>query len=171
LVVAAIAATGCHRIAHEDAQTNSSSAVPTVVPERAVAPEGLEIGERRPALPAPRGIPLDDAVEEDQADVAEVIARERNQVRRTLLREIRWIDRHLASLRNEASIARGALRSERLRDVDTARQWQTRLKQDLEAIDRVSDKVWPALKDHIDRRLEEEHPATVPRSYDEALEI
>jgi hypothetical protein len=109
--------------------------------------------------------------EEEQADVAEEIARERRELRRVLMREIRWIDKHIVSLKGQASVARGALRDERLRDMDTARAWQTRLKQDLEAVDRVSDKVWPALKNQIDKDIEQEHPMSIPRSYDKAYAI
>jgi len=167
--VAAIATAGCNKITGNGELSNSPLAIEPKC--RADVMQQPADAERRVELPAPHGMSFDDAIGDHQVDVAEAIAHERSQVRRVLTREIRWIDKQVATLKSEADSARGAQRDERLRDVDMAREWQTRLKQDLEAIDRVSDKVWPALRDHIDRDLEEEHPASIPRSFDKAYEI
>ncbi|MCL2778445.1 MAG: hypothetical protein FWD73_10615 [Polyangiaceae bacterium] len=168
-VMGVMAVAGCHKATQDDAHASVQS---TIMPNHHVeAMQNLEHKEGHSESPAEEASIDDPPAEQEQADVAEEIARERHELRRVLMREIRWIDKHLVSLKGQANVARGALRDERLRDMDTARAWQTRLKQDLEAVDRVSDKVWPALKNQIDRDIEQEHPLSIPRSYDKAYAI
>ncbi|AKV00908.1 hypothetical protein AKJ09_07571 [Labilithrix luteola] len=170
VAVLAIAAAGCHkRVGHGRPDGAARRAQLDGIPE-------LERAERRvleetsvDALPSEP----DPSAPEPEPDAGSPngLWRDRNQFRRLLGKEINWIDRYMGDLRTDAEALHGVERDEKLHDVDVAREWQGRLRGDLEAIGRVSSKVWPALKEQIERDLEEDHPPSIPRSYEKAYGI
>lgn len=111
-----------------------------------------------------------DAIEQDASD-PDTIQYERRQMRLVLANEIRSIDKELAELRSEALVASGSARDAKLSELGDALEWQRRLRGDLEAERRVGNDVWSAFRTHVERELEEEHPANVAASSDKSLGI
>lgn len=173
LVVAVlmVAAAGCHKRPGRSGRPDDAARRARIerAPEleRAERADPLETTvEALPSEPDPS-----DPEPEPDAGSPNTLWRDRNQFRRLLGKEINWIDRYMGDLRSDAEALHGVERDEKLHDVDVAREWQGRLRGDLEAIGRVSGKVWPALKEQIERDLEEDHPPSIPRSYEKAYGI
>ena len=117
---------------------------------------------------------LQDGAEEvrrEREDIAEAAARERGQYKRILTKEIASIDRRVGELQQELARATGTTKDTKERDISSARGWRARLKQDLDEVDRVDEDMWPGVKDRIDRDLEDERPASVPRSLEKSYAI
>jgi hypothetical protein len=108
----------------------------------------------------------------EQRDVAQTLEREHERFRVLLTKEIAWIDRRVAELEANAATTQGDVRAEKERDVAAAREWRERLRQDLDVVEHPppgSD--WSAVKMRIERDLEENRPASMPRSYEKSYGI
>jgi hypothetical protein len=117
---------------------------------------------------------LHEAAEEvrrEREDFAEAAARERVQYKKTLAKEISSADKRVGELEQELARATRATKDNRERDVSAARGWRARLKLDLERLERIGESEWPDVKERIDRDLEDERPASVPRSLDKSYAI
>jgi hypothetical protein len=107
----------------------------------------------------------------DREEFSSEVSWERRRYRRILLREVGWLERQVIQLQREVAVSDGPDRDEHEIDLAAAREWRTRLKQNLEALERTGKVAWPALKEKIQRDLDEDRPEHVPLSYDEAYEI
>ncbi len=114
----------------------------------------------------------DEKAAREKTEVAETVEHERERYRALLTKEIAWIDRRAAELEANVGSTEGSVRAEKQRDVVTAREWRDRLKQDLDAVEHPppgSD--WSAVKMRIERDLDEDRPASMPRSYEKSYGI
>jgi hypothetical protein len=151
--------------------------VPTEVLIEARPPERRHVlarrDERERLRPLERVItkaaPIEQARDED--DDLTTVARERRQFRRILAREVMWLDRRTAELEREGSEADVTDEEQREVDIAAARAWRTRLKQDLDALERSAGRTWPALRQKIEHDLDSPRPASLPRAYDSACAI
>lgn len=112
-----------------------------------------------------------DEVRREREDVAEAAERERVQYKKTLAKEISAVDKRVIELQQELARATADAKDEKERSVSAARGWRARLKHDLEELDRVGESEWPEVKERIERDLEDERPACVPRSFDKSFTI
>lgn len=170
LVVLSVAATaGCHKSIEDGGKTEVAAA------ERKAA----DAARRELEHPLVRGSErnLDDLheaadeVRREREDVAEAAARERVQYKSRLAKEIGSADKRVGELEQELARATGVAKNTKERDISAARGWRARLKHDLEELDRTGESEWPEVKDRIDRDLEDERPAAVPRSLDRSYAI
>jgi hypothetical protein len=170
LLVALLAATtGCH-IGRDSRQGERA----TAAAERKAAAAASEL-EHASVRASERSVDdLHDAADEvrrEREDVAEAAARERVQYKRLLSKEIASIDKRVVELEQELARATGSAKDTKARDISAARGWRARLKHDLEQLERVGEHEWPEVKDRIERDLEDERPAAVPRSLDKSYAI
>ena len=111
----------------------------------------------------------------EQADVATAIERERHRYHELLTKEIAWVDRRVTVMQADARRAENAASGERAvkdADVNVARQWRERLKQDLDAVDHLAPGAdWSVVKMRIDRDLDEDRPVAIPRTYEKPYGI
>ena len=76
----------------------------------------------------------------------------------------RGADRRIGALASDAALLQGSPRSDKERDIETARAWRQRLQGDLEALDpAVPGLDWPALKTRVERNLDVDQPSSMPR--------
>lgn len=105
-------------------------------------------------------------------DVTAAVARERDRFRVLLTKEIAWIDRRVADMERVAVTAEGNERHAKERDAASAREWRERLRQDLDALEHPpAGSDWSALKQRIERDLDENRPPAIPRSYEKSYGI
>lgn len=169
LLVAVVAATaGCH------GKWGRSRVAAAAAAERKGAEAAHEM-EHAAVRGTDRGLDdLRDAADEvrrEREDVAEAAERERAQYKKMLAKEIGAADKRVGELEQELARATGDSKGDKERSVSAARGWRARLKQDLEELERVGENDWPEVKDRIDRDLEDERPACVPRSFDKSFSI
>ena len=82
------------------------------------------------------------------------------------------LDRRVAVMARVAVTAEGTERREKERDAASAREWRERLHLDLQALERrPAGAEWSALKQRIERDLDEDRPASIPRSYEKSYGI
>lgn len=112
-----------------------------------------------------------DEVRREREDVAEAAERERVQYKKMLAKEINAVDKRVVELEQELARATGDAKGDKERSVSAARGWRARLKHDLDELDRVGESEWPEVKERIERDLEDERPASVPRSFDKSFNI
>lgn len=172
--VATVGTAGCHK-SGERASTGAGTGADVAAAESKAA----EAARRELEHPLVRGSErnLDDlheAAEEvrrEREDVAEAAARERVQFKKLLAKEIGSADKRVGELEQELARATGTTKDNKERDISAARGWRARLKHDLEQLERVGESEWPEVKDRIERDLEDERPAAVPRSLDKSYAI
>lgn len=112
-----------------------------------------------------------DELREQRAELAEAIAREREVYKGVLAKEIALVQRRVRELESEAMRATGGAREAKSAAVAAAKRFRQRLEKDLDEIERTGEDDWPALRDRIDRDLEEERPVAVPRAYEKSFAI
>jgi hypothetical protein len=173
LVVLCIPALGCHKFGdHTWGLRGEVSAAERKASEIAQRERELE---RPPVRGEDRsGDELQEAAEEvrrEREDVAEAAARERGQYRKMLQKELGSVEKRVGELEQELARATGTAKDNKERDVSAARGWRLRLKHDLDELDHVGESDWPDVKERIDRDLEDERPASVPRSLDRSYAI
>lgn len=105
---------------------------------------------------------------EEQADA---VARERGQYRQVLAKEIRSAERRVAELEKEVASARKGRQGNKEHALLTARRWRDQLERDLAELERVDEQGWPETRDRIDRDVEDDRPASVPRWLDRSIAI
>lgn len=174
LVVLTVAATaGCHKSGEHGSGGAARSEVSAA--ERKAAEAARRELERPLVRGSDRSLDdLQEAAEEvrrEREDVAEAAARERVQYKKALAKEIGSIDKRVGELEQELARATGTTKDNKQRDISAARGWRSRLKHDLDDLERVGESDWPDVKDRIDHDLEDERPAAVPRSLDKSYAI
>ena len=101
---------------------------------------------------------------EREAKAAKKMTKERDRFRILVTKEIAWADRRIGALASDAALLQGSPRSDKERDIETARAWRQRLQGDLEALDpAVPGLDWPALKTRVERNLDVDQPSSMPR--------
>lgn len=172
VVLSVVATAGCHK-SGEGGAARAKSEVSSA--ERRASEAARRELERPLVRGTDRNIEdLQEAAEEvrrEREDVAEAAARERVQYKKLIAKEIGSIDKRVGELEQELVRATGTTKDNKARDISAARGWRARLKHDLDEIERVGETEWPDVKDRIDRDLEDERPAAVPRSLDRSYAI
>jgi hypothetical protein len=175
LVVLATAASiaGCHK--SSETELTEAEHATRVAQEKAVHAQ-REL-ERGPGSAAERA--LEESREaakearEEHDEAADAAARERTKLGAVLTREIEWLDKRVGEMARDAmTVAPGAVRDEKLRDVDKARAWRDRLQADLEELRKEpAGAAWTTLKTRIERDLDEDRPLGIPRSFEKPYGI
>jgi hypothetical protein len=119
--------------------------------------------------PEPRA---DETAEAKEAKAAKKETKERDRFRVLVTKEIAWADRRISALASDLALLQGSPRSDKERDIETARAWRQRLQGDLDALDPALPALdWPALKTRIERDLDVDRPPSMPRLYEKAYGI
>ena len=111
--------------------------------------------------------------EAEHDDVAEAVDRERTKLTTTLTKEIAWVDKRLVELGRDArTVPEGAVRDEKMRDVQLVTQWRDKLQLDLETLQNPpKDLDWTTLKARIQSDLDEHRPTQIPHPYEKQYGI
>ncbi|MBX3188450.1 MAG: hypothetical protein KF819_15640 [Labilithrix sp.] len=167
VLVAAVAVAACRR----DDGAGEAGTAKHAKQERVV--RELERGESHEAerLLEETAAGAEEAAREAQ-DAAETIARETRELRDLVARELAWVDRRIADLQRGVVASRGDRRLEKQRDLAAARGFRVRIARDKSILDRpIDDAIWDALKDRVERDLDDDRPPAVPRTYENTSEI
>lgn len=96
-------------------------------------------------------------------------ARQREQYRRVLVREIRAVEVRIDDLEHEVDEVTDDVKPARRCELDDARVWRRKLTRDLELLSGVTHARWSSVRRLIGRHLGDERPASFPpwfeRSY------
>lgn len=172
VVLLAIAASvgGCQKSSEQQADEAAKAAVVKEQKEQKAFAE-LERGEtQRAARLLVESQEANEHAVREADDVGAAVTRERFRV--LLTKEIAWIDRRVADMERVAVTSEGTERLAKERDAASAREWGERLRQDLEALEHPpAGTDWSALKQRIERDLDENRPPSIPRSYEKSYGI
>lgn len=172
--VATMGAVGCHK----SSETEAREAALAAQKAEAKSEHALREVERNDSTPREAANALDESRKADEKavseaeDVVEAVVRERRQLSAVLTKEIEWVDNRIGTMARDAQSAAGAVRDEKLRDVDIVKAWRDRLQADLDAV-RAADPGtdWSQLKSKIQADLDESRPVQVPHSWEKPYGI
>ena len=173
MVVLAIAASfvACQQSSERQAG-KMAKATAVAEQKKAVALQEREQGDPRAVQAMAESQEASERAARESADFLNAVAREQNRYHALLTKEIAWLDRRLVDLEKNAGTTHGALRAEKDAEITAGRQWEARLRDDLDLVDHLPPETdWSALKQKVDRDLDENRPAATPRWYEKAYGI
>lgn len=170
----AIGTVGCHK----SSETEAREAALAAQKAEAKSEHALREVERNDSTPREAANALDESRKADDKavaeaeDVVEAVVRERRQLSAVLTKELEWVDNRIVTMARDAQSANGAVRDEKLRDVDTVKAWRNRLQADLDAVGAAEPGTdWSQLKTKIQADLDESRPVQVPHSWEKPYGI
>jgi hypothetical protein len=132
----------------------------------------LERSEPEDALVVEESQAAEAAAAFEAQEAAETVAREREELREILASELAWVDKRIADLRRSVLAAQGEIRVQKAKDVAAARAFRVKLERARQVLEKaVDDSAWESVKSHIERDVDEDRPAAIPRTYETSEDI
>lgn len=166
------AAMGC-RGARNDVTRASASAAPVPVPQEPSNSSAVTKTKAHHIMrEVERANRFDGFVTCEELDVLERFACERDELRALVARELAWTDERIVDLERGVSSSQGDVRARKARDLAAASTFRERLEAALDTLEEPADEAsWEETRRRIERDVEDDRPAAVPRTYETSYAI